>query len=136
MAVRLSETVRNAMLDDVAAAVDGGAGSGLLRIYTGPQPADAAAAATGTLLVEIALSDPAFVPSTAAVLEFDVTIPPEAPAVGNGQAGWARLLDSAEAPVLDASVGVVGADILVNTSVVATGQTIKVLGGSLSLPAA
>ncbi|HWA60860.1 MAG TPA: hypothetical protein VG939_05770 [Caulobacteraceae bacterium] len=52
MAVQLSTAVRNARLDQVETTIGA---APLLRIHTGAMPADCAAAASGTKLVEITL---------------------------------------------------------------------------------
>jgi hypothetical protein len=52
MAVQLSTTVRNARLDVIESTIST---SAVLRIYTGAQPANCAAANSGTLLAEMAL---------------------------------------------------------------------------------
>lgn len=38
MTVRIADTVRNTMIDAIRAAIDAGAGPGLLRIYAGSKP--------------------------------------------------------------------------------------------------
>jgi hypothetical protein len=52
MAVQLSTAVRNARLDVIESTIST---SAVLRIYTGAQPANCAAANSGTLLAEMAL---------------------------------------------------------------------------------
>lgn len=52
MAVQLSTTVRNARLDVIESTISTAA---VLRIYTGAQPANCAAANSGTLLAEMTL---------------------------------------------------------------------------------
>lgn len=136
MAVRISEAVRNAELDAITTAVDAGSGAGLLRIYTGSQPATAATAASGTLLVEIALNDPSFGAASGGVITLDDDPQPGGAAVSDGTAGWARVLDSDETTVFDGSVGTSGADFTINTAAITTGQTVKVTGGTLTRPAA
>jgi hypothetical protein len=54
--MKLSTVSRNAAADAVLARLDGG----MLRIYTGPQPASPQAPAVGTLLVELPFAAPAF----------------------------------------------------------------------------
>lgn len=47
---KIGVTNANAMLDAINAVINGGAGLGIINIYTTPMPATCAAAATGTLL--------------------------------------------------------------------------------------
>lgn len=135
MPVRINAAAQAAARDGIAALVDGGAGPGVLRIYTGAQPATPATAPSGTLLAEFTLSDPAFV---AGVL--DVTPALTDAGLAAGTAGWARLLDSTEAAgaglgVIDGTVGTSGAMVNLNTTTISVGLTVNVLSGSISMPA-
>lgn len=89
MPAKSSIAIRNAQLDAVSPLLAGG----VLRIYSGPQPANVAAAATGTLLATLTLGTPAFAPAYAgAITATDITPEPSATA---GTAGWFRLYQSA-----------------------------------------
>ena len=66
MALRISTAARNAGLNAITALVDGGSGAGVLRIYSGTQPAGPGSSPTGTLLLAITLSDPAFAAASSA----------------------------------------------------------------------
>ncbi|BCJ64144.1 hypothetical protein [Polymorphospora rubra] len=60
MPTRISTAARNAAADGIVDLVDGGSGPGVIRVYTGSQPAGPGSAPTGTLLAQFTLSDPAF----------------------------------------------------------------------------
>lgn len=124
MTVRIGTTARNAAVDAVRAQLDAGAGAAKLRIYTGSQPATPATAATGTLLVEITLNDPAADAAASGSSTFDVSPVPSGTAVATGTAGWARLLDSNNVAVVDAAIP---ADITID-------DTSIVLGGTVTVP--
>ena len=57
---RLANQTALDMCDAGVDAADAGSGAALLRIYTGSAPSDVDAAASGTLLGTLVLSDPAF----------------------------------------------------------------------------
>ena len=101
MTFRLSATARNNGLDEITAAIGT---SGLLRIYTGVQPASVAAAVTGTLLAELPLSATAAGAASGGVLTLSA-ITDEASAPATGTQGWATLTTSAGTRVVDMSCG-------------------------------
>lgn len=98
----ISTARRNAATDSVVDALDAGAGAGKLRLYTGTQPASPNSSATGTLLVEFTLNDPAFGSASSG---FCFAVLPggfiAATAAASGQAGWFRGLDSNNVAVVD-----------------------------------
>lgn len=90
---------KNEALDALLANVN----SGTLRIYTGAAPADPTDAATGTLLAEIALANPAFSAATGGVATLAAsTAEDAAPASGTG--GYGRLAKSDNTGVIDLTV--------------------------------
>ncbi len=134
MTIRLSTAARNAAAAAVAALADAGAGPGVVRIYTGAQPATPATAATGTLLVEIALNDAAYgAPATGAAAA-DVTPAPSADAVATGTAGWWRMLDSTGSPVMDGAV--TAGEMVLSNNAITSGTAVTITGGTLTMPAA
>lgn len=136
MAIRIAAATRAAMMDALEADLDGGSGAAELEIYTGSQPANADTAESGTLLVTLVLNDPAGVQS-GGVITFDVSPAVSATAVADGSAGWARLKDSDGVAVLDGSVGTSGADFIIDSTSITTGQTVALVATStLTLPAA
>jgi hypothetical protein len=142
MAVRISTAARNAAADAVAGLVDGGAGAGVIRIYTGTQPANPATAPSGTLLAEFTLSDPAFAAASSGSAALDVTPALVDQGLAAGTAGWFRVLDSTEAAgtglgVLDGSVTATGGggDMTLNTTTISVGVDVELTGGSITMPA-
>jgi hypothetical protein len=142
MTVRISTAARNAMADGVAALIDGGAGAGRLRIYTGSQPAGPGTAPSGTLLVEITLNDPAFGAASTGVATLDVDPALSGTGVAAGTAGWARYLTSTEAAatglgIVDGSVTATGGggDVTVATTTISVGLTVPVTSATITAPA-
>lgn len=91
---------RNEALDALLANVDGG----LLRIYTGSAPSLPTDSATGTMLAELTLSNPAFAAASGGVAVANaVTSEDAAPA--SGTAGYARLTKSGGTGVIDLLAG-------------------------------
>jgi hypothetical protein len=142
MAIRINDAARNAAADAVAALVNGGSGAGVLRIYTGTQPATPATAPSGTLLAEFTLSDPAFAAASSGSAALDVTPALTDDGLAAGTAGWFRLLDSTEAAsdgqgVLDGSVTATGGggDMTLNTTTISVGVSVEVTSGSITMPA-
>lgn len=133
MTLRLSTSARNAAAAAIAALADVGSGAGMVRIYTGSQPATPATAATGTLLVTIPFNDPAFGAPATGVVTADVTPELTADAVASGTAGWFRLLDSDANAVMD---GAVPGEMTLTNTAVTSGTAVTITGGTLTQPAA
>lgn len=138
MTIRLPIASRNAAANAVSAQVDAGAGSGLIRVYSGAQPASADVAATGTLLATFTLNDPAFGSAVTGTVTLDVSPSVTTVGVGAGDAGWFRIVDSTAATVLDGSVTAVGGggDLLMSTITVSVGLTLQITSGTITMPAA
>lgn len=138
MTIRLPIATRNAAANTVAGLVDAGAGSGLIRIYTGAQPASADLAPTGTLLATFTVNDPSFGAAVAGTATLDVTPALSTLGVGAGDAGWFRILDSTGATVLDGSVTATGGggDLIMSTITVSVGLTLQLAAGTITMPAA
>lgn len=142
MALRISTPARNAACDAVVDLVDGGAGPGVIRVYTGAQPATPATSPSGTLLAEFTLSDPAFGSAATGVAALDVTPALTDTGITNGTAGWFRILDSTEAAgtglgVIDGSVTATGGggQLELNTTTISTGVNVEVTSGTVTMPA-
>ena len=137
MATRIADAARNAAADAVVDRIDAGAGAGTLKIYTGSQPADADDAESGTLLVTITFSDPAFGAAASGSAAADTTPALSAAAVAAGTAGWFRVEDSTGANVFDGSVTATGGggDIELDNTSIASGQTVTVSSLSFAVPA-
>lgn len=136
MATRLSDAAQNAAVDAVVDLVDAGSGAGKLRIYTGAQPADVDDAASGTLLVDIALADPAFGSAAAGAAALAST-PRSAAASATGTAGWFRILDSDNVARIDGNITATsgGGDIELDNTSIASGQTVNVNSLTYTQPA-
>ncbi|GAA3223168.1 hypothetical protein [Actinocorallia longicatena] len=142
MPLRISTAVRNAMVAAAVALIDGGSGPGVIRIYSGAQPATPATAPSGTLLAEFTLSDPAFGSPSAGVVTLDVTPALTDTGITDGTAGWVRFLDSTEAAgtglgCMDGTVTATGGGGLVelNSTTISTGVAVEITGGTFTQPA-
>jgi hypothetical protein len=134
MTIRLPSASRDAACDAVTNRADAGAAAGKLRIYTGSQPASANDAASGTLLVEITLPDPAF--TSGGTGTNTLSDPASVNATAAGTAGWFRVLDSDNNTVLDGSAGTSGTDLILSNTNIAVGQAVDILsGGTVVMPA-
>ena len=134
MALQFSTTVRNGMLD----AIETGAGvSAILKIRTGAQPANCAAADTGTVLATINLaSDWAAVASggTKAFSSLPVT---DASADGTGTAAHFRLYATDGTTChSQGSAGTSGTDIILDSASFTVGQTFNVTAWTWAAPGA
>jgi len=142
----------------IIAAAEGGSlkdvmRDGVLRIYSGSQPATADAAATGTLLVEVTVASGAFVAgafgnglefgdSASAAIAKDASVW-SGVGLAAGTAGWFRLCANATdagalsttLPRVDGSVGVSGADLNMSSTTIAVGATYTIDSFTLTLPA-
>lgn len=134
MTVFISAAARNAAADAITALVNAGAAGGKLQIRSGTQPAGPDSTATGTLLAELTLADPAFGAAAGGVAALAGT-PLSVTAVAAGTATWFRILDSDGVARVDGSVGVSSADLLVNTTTVSVGLDVEITDGTLTMPA-
>jgi hypothetical protein len=137
MTIRLPISTRNVANDAVADLVDSGPGPGLLRIYTGSQPASADLAPIGALLATFTTNDPAF--GTSGTGTANLIVAPAISSIGiaPGDAGWFRLLDSTGVTVFDGSVTAPGGggDMIMNTVTVSVGLALQLTAGSITTPA-
>lgn len=142
MGLRISTAARSAACAAVVALIDGGSGPGVLRIYSGSQPAGPGTSPTGTLLAEFTLSDPAF-SQLNGVATLDVTpAVQDASANSTGTAGYFRLLDSTEAAgtglgVIDGTVTATGGggDLTLSTVSIVSGSPVDITSGTITMPA-
>ena len=140
MAVRLANNVAIAACDAVVALFDAGAGPGYYEIRTGTQPAGPDSAATGTLLVTITMSDPAYGSATDAnpggVSAINGT--PSGVAVAAGTAGWFRSYDSNDNPVYDGLCSGTGggASMELDNTTIEIGQTATITSSTITMPEA
>ena len=138
MATRVPDATRNAMCDAAVDLVDDGSeeDAGALRIYTGPQPASASDEASGTLLAEVELSQPAFGDASAGVATL-LGVPISTTGLANGTAGWARIVNRDDATVMDLSVSATGGggEVQLNTTTISSGVSVTLTGGTVTQPA-
>ena len=100
MALRVDSTIdddaKSASADSILSNADGGK----IEFYTGTPPGSLGDAPGETLLVTITFPNPAFGAASAGVATLNGTPHTEA-AVADGTIGWARVLDSSDAVILD-----------------------------------
>nr|WP_062336183.1 hypothetical protein [Herbidospora sakaeratensis] len=138
MPTRINTAARNAAADAIADLLNGG----VIRIYSGGQPATPATSASGTLLAEFTLSNPAFADAVNGVAALDVTPALTDTGIADGTAGWVRMLTSAEAGstglgVIDGAVTATGGGgtLTLNTTTISTGVNVEVTSGNITVPA-
>jgi hypothetical protein len=129
--LRYATARRNAMMDDVRAALAGGS----IQVRSGTQPANANTAATGTLLATLTLASPAGAVSSGGTFTFGTIT--SGTAVATGTAAWARMLQSDGTTVVgDMDVGTSGATFILDTVSIVSGGTVAATGtNTLSIPA-
>lgn len=120
--LQYSVTVNNAKLDAIETAIGT---APQLRFYTGTQPANCAAAATGSLLATLTLpSDWLAAASAAAKAKAGSWT---GTASGTGTAGYYRIYDSTGTTCHEqGTVGLSASDMNIDNTSIATGQTITV----------
>jgi hypothetical protein len=142
VALSISTAARNAACDAIVDLADAGSGAGVIRIYSGSKPATPATSATGTLLAEFTLSDPAF--GSAATGVATLASPPKTDSSANATdtAGYFRLLDSTEAAgtglgIVDGTVTATGGggDVTLNTTSITSGAAVELTSGTITMPA-
>lgn len=116
------------------------AASGILRIYSGSQPADAdAAVGGGTILAELTMNATAFTsPSAVASTDHVLTanaITQDSSANATGTAAWFRLFQSdGTTPLMDGTVGTAGCDLNLNTVSIVSGGAVSVTSFTITFP--
>lgn len=102
----------------------------LIRLYNGTQPANAnTAISTQTLLVTLTVSGAFGTDSNGTLTLGSVT---NGTAVASGTADFFRIVKSdGTTVVMDGSVGTSGADLNLNTTTVASGQTVSITAGTI-----
>jgi hypothetical protein len=125
MTWRKSTAAKAAALAAWTALFDAGSGPAKLRIYTGSAPAGPNSSATGTLLLEFTLNDPA----TDLAGAFSTSPAVSATAGATGTAGWGRVLDSNNLAVAD---GTVGTEITMSSTSVVSSTVYQFTGGTIT----
>ena len=124
MAIKQTTAVRNAQLD----ALNSQTGtSAKLRIYNGSRPANANTAITSqTMLVELTCNATAFAAAASGGVLTANAIS-NGTAAATGTASWFRLWQSnGTTAIMDGDVSTAGADLNLNNTSIATGQTVSV----------
>jgi hypothetical protein len=123
MAPKLATATRNAELDAITTRVGA---SGLLKIYSGTQPADANTALSGNTLLSTLTLNATFAPaSSGGVLTLNA-ITQDSSAAATGTATFARMYKADGTTVIgDFTVGTSGADINLNTTSIVTGGPVS-----------
>lgn len=122
MALQYSIAANNARLDSIETTAGA---SAKLRVYTGSAPANCAAAATGTLLVDIAL--PADWMNAASAASKTKLGTWTGTAAATGTAGYFRIVDNAGTTChIQGTAGMSGTDLILDNSSIATAQSVTV----------
>src|SRR5262245_35334928 len=118
----LADAAAKAAADAVCALANGGT----IQIRSGAQPANANAAATGTLLVTLTFSATAFgAASTSGVATANAI--GSANAVASGTAAWFRAFKSdGTTAVFDGSVGTSAADLVLSSTAITSGGNVAI----------
>lgn len=143
--VHISTDAQNAAGAAITDLIDGGSGAGSLLIYSGPLPANVDTSATGDLLAEFTLEDPAVVgfPSgeddgegTLDLGEGGLTTTGEAAAGAGTAAGYARFVDSDGNGVIDCDVSATGGGgaLQLNTTTISEGVDVEITGFTFTMP--
>lgn len=122
--IKLTTAVRNARLDAITTAIGA---SGLIKIYTASQPADANTAVSGQTLLGTLTCNATFAPSASGGVLTLNSITQDSSADATGTAAWFRMLKSdATTVIMDGTVGTSGADLNLNTTSIVTGGPITI----------
>jgi hypothetical protein len=141
MALQLSVTARNGRLDAIETAIGTAA---KLQIWSGSMPANCAAAATGTKLLEDTLDSDwaaAAASGSKSMQKGGSAVSGANPYAGTGlagagsgtAAGYFRIVDSAGTTChLQGTVGTSGTDMTIDNASIASGQTVNITGFTLT----
>jgi len=117
----ISDAAAKAAADAVCALANGGT----IEIRSGAQPANANAAATGTLLVTLTFAATAFGAASSSGVATANAIG-AANAVASGTAAWFRAKGSGGGTVFDGSVGTSAADLILSSVALTSGGNVAV----------
>jgi hypothetical protein len=131
---RLTNAVASAACDAIVDAIDGGAGAGTIKIYSGTIPTDAdTAIGAQVLLATLTFSDPAFGAAANGVATASA-ITSDTSADATNTATWARIASSTPTTIMDVTVGTSGDDINFNTVSFVTGATVAITALTVTVP--
>lgn len=143
MAIRISTALRNRMLDGWANAVTAYSffNSAILEIRSGTIPTDADTAPTGTVLASMTLPADAVNPAASGAIS-KLSTWQDASADAAGTATWFRIREAADAGTtnttderFDGTVGTSGADLNLDNTNIALGQSVTINTFTLTQPA-
>lgn len=128
----LNDDLRSARIALVRDALDAGGLAGVIRLYSGTRPAPGGAITTQVLQCSVPLAYPCGTVS-GPTLTFDEP-EDDGVRVAGDEITWARLVDSDDVFVADATVTAVdgGGDIIINSTVGLVGGPIRFVAGSLT----
>lgn len=113
--------------------LDAGSTGALIDVYSGTRPATGAGIGASVLLSTLTCSKPAGSVSNGVLTLNAVTNGTGTAGAGAGtSATWCRFRDSNSTFVMDGSVGTSGADLNLNSVIIATGQTVSVTSGTIT----
>lgn len=133
----ISQAAAKAMCDTLVDLVDGGAGAGTLKIYSGTRAATVdTAIGAQVLLATLTFSDPAFGNATTASPSVATAnaITSDSSADATNTATWFRIADSNGTAIMDGNVGTSGEDLNLNTTSIVTGAVVSISAGTISVP--
>ena len=132
--MKISDAVRNAMVDSATALIDAGSGAGKIEIRTGAAPTNTSDADSGTLLATVTFSDPSFGASSAGTATAN-SITSDTNVDNSGTAAHFRIKDSNNVVRCQGTVGTSGADMNFNTTTFVAGGTAAISSLTLTQPA-
>lgn len=137
MAIRLATATQNAACNAQVDLCDVGTtnAAGRIRVYTGTQPASANDAATGTLLAEFTLANPAWGAASSGVATLAGT-PLSTVGLAAGDAGWFRALDRDDNGLFDGAASATGggAELELDNISIAVDQSVSITAGTYTQP--
>lgn len=135
MALRVSNAARSSLADALRLLVDGGAGAGKIRVYSGTQAVgpDTAIGAQ-VLLAEFTLVDPSFGAAVNGVTTL-LSVPRSTTGLAAGTATWFRVLDSNNVAIVDGAVSTSGAEMNLNTTTISVSVAVDLTSGTITMPA-
>lgn len=133
--MRISNAVALVLCDAIVDALDAGTG-GYIRIYDGSVPTNVDAAATGTLLAQLTLSQPAF--GSAADINPGAratanTITSDSSADATGTASYFRAFRSDGTAILQGTAGIATSDMILTTVSIVIGSIVSVSSWTVSV---
>lgn len=133
MAIKIADTVKNAMLDAIETTWTAGY---ILRIYSGTAPADETTALpTSPAPVLLVTITPGDAPNASGGSKSMINGTPQATAVAAGTASFYRVYNAGGTTSFEqGSVGTSGADMTLDNTSIASGQTVRITSWNKTIP--